>query len=189
MPRLAEAWIEMAKKYKDATPDAETPPKSGERKKLLMLGTGLLGLIILSVVLTTVIFSSMQPEAPEPTQAAEVASQTVDPAAAKAIAELKAQLERQAAAIAQLEGELAALRESSSLRQLHKILASQERSFQAFLVAMKEGMSDISNMVRGSRTWLEHYEGRLDEVIVQSQTRIDALTQGTEGAVAPLEQP
>lgn len=168
----------MAEKIKDDTPDAETPPQSGGRKKLLILGAGLLGLIVLSVVLTTLIFSNVQPDAPAATQTTEAASQTVDPAAAKAIAELKVQIERQAAAIAQLEGEVAALRESSSAPQLHKILASQERSFQAFLVAMKEGMRDIANMVRGSRTWLEHYEGRLDEVIVQSQTRAAALTQG-----------
>lgn len=168
----------MAEKAAEQSPDPEQDSKTPGRKKLLLLGGGLILLIALSITLTTVIFSSVQPDSAASDQAAEPALAARE----AALTALQEQVARQAEAIARLESELKTLQHNSAARRLQEVLISQEESFQLFLVALKEGMGDIANMVRGSRTWLEHYEGRLDEVLGQSRQRAESLDQATDTA-------
>lgn len=174
----------MAEKPRDDLNTADALPQTGGgRKKIMLFAGGLAVLIALSVGLTILFSSSMLPEAePMPEQNQAPANTGLE----TELEALQIQVASQAEAIARLEAELGLLRESSSARQLQNTLASQERSFQLFLAAMKEGMADIANMVRGSRTWLEHYEGRLDEVIDQSRKRVEALSAD---ASAPVKTP
>lgn len=153
------------------------------RQKALLLAAGLALLIALTAAATTAIFSKIHSK-PEPSRTQPVAATLPTTPDAPQLAQLRSQLESQAKTITQLQQELAQLRQSSvSSQQLQGVLASQERSFQQFLVGMKEGMTEIAHMVRGSRTWLEHYEYRLDEVIGQSEARARTLARGA------LEQP
>ena len=169
----------MAEKPNDTASDpgaASQRPLQG-RKTLFLFVAGLLVLVLVSMLATTYMYSSMNPE-PEATKSV---SSLPEPrggqADASEIAQLRTQMEIQAEAITRLEAEVASLKQSSAKKELQQTLASQERSFQQFLVAMKGGMEDIAKMVRGSRTWLEHYHGRLDEVIVQSRARSESLAQ------------
>lgn len=178
----------MADETDDQKADAVAQPSGLSRNKMLVLVGAVVALLALSVALTTLVFSAINPEpmaagseeGPGPRQEAVVVAD---------ITALRAQVEQQADAITRLEGEIVALKDSSPFEQLRNLLANQEKGFQLFLAGMKTGMNDLAHMVRGSRTWLEHYEGRLDDIIVQSQTRAEALSREPKAVAAPGLKP
>ncbi|MEX2366152.1 MAG: hypothetical protein WD601_06070, partial [Pseudohongiellaceae bacterium] len=102
----------MANEVDDQKSDSEAKPGGLSRNKILLLGAALVLLIALSVALTTFLFSAMKPEAPVAERPAGTAPR-LEPATVAEITELRVQVERQAAAIARLEGELVQLRASS----------------------------------------------------------------------------
>ncbi len=61
---------------------------------------------------------------------------------------------------------------------LRKLMIEQEQSNRQFLAALKQGMYDLSRMVKGSRTWYEVYKGDLDLVIADSKLRTESLESG-----------
>ena len=61
---------------------------------------------------------------------------------------------------------------------LRKLMIEQEESWQQFLATLKQGMYDISRMVKGSRTWYEVYKEDLDLVTKDSQHRSERLGTG-----------
>jgi len=77
------------------------------------------------------------------------------------------QLEQIAQALPALEKRL----DNSSAATFQKLLIEQEDSYQLFLTALKAGMHDLSHMVPGSRTWLEHYHEKLDGALKKSADR------------------
>src|SRR5690554_461666 len=93
------------------------------------------------------------------------------------------QLEQTKQALSTLEARL----DHSSAASFQKLLIEQEASFQKFLGALKAGMRDLSNMVPGSRTWLEHYVDQLDEVNEQSLRRQRELQHLQTGERSTLE--
>ncbi len=56
-----------------------------------------------------------------------------------------------------------------------QVLLKQEESYQLHLTALKQGMTELSRMLPGSRTWLEIYGEQMDEAIAQSQARAAEL--------------
>lgn len=175
----------MAEKTKDDLDgnSADTAAAKAALKKKLLLAGGFVLLIVISVIATVVLYRVMS-DTPPPDGPVEAAAVLVEPGDDEDQAALRALVERQAEAIARLEEEMATLRLASTPSHLQDILVSQERSFQQFLTALKEGMNDMANMVRGSRTWLELYESRINEVIAESEGRIERLKQWGTGAPA-----
>jgi hypothetical protein len=54
---------------------------------------------------------------------------------------------------------------------LRSMLASQEENHAEFIIALEQGMYELSRMVRGSRTWYEVYKEELDKVVEDSKAR------------------
>lgn len=54
---------------------------------------------------------------------------------------------------------------------VRKLALEQEASHQQFLKALKQGMLDLSRMVRGSRTWYDFYAEQIDELLAGSDRR------------------
>lgn len=90
------------------------------------------------------------------------------------------QLEQLQQALPVLETRL----ENSSATTFQKLLVEQEISFQKFLAALKTGMRDLSHMVPGSRTWLEHYQEQLNGALEQSLRRQKELQKLQTGEQA-----
>jgi len=59
----------------------------------------------------------------------------------------------------------------SSAADIKATMVKQEQSYRQFLYGMKVGMVDLAKMVTGSRTWLEVYSEKIDEVIEGSEER------------------
>ena len=59
----------------------------------------------------------------------------------------------------------------SSATDIKATMVKQEQSYRQFLYGMKVGMVDLAKMVTGSRTWLEVYSEKIDEVIEGSEER------------------
>lgn len=68
--------------------------------------------------------------------------------------------------------------------QMNAVLQEQERAFRVFLRNLKDGMFDLSRMVAGSRTWLDEYNQRIDQLIAESRAREARL-----GEISSLELP
>lgn len=62
-----------------------------------------------------------------------------------------------------------------------RTLIGQERSYQSSIAALKLGMRDLAGMIAGSRSWLEDYEAELNKPLAESQARIKALQQWSNG--------
>lgn len=63
----------------------------------------------------------------------------------------------------------------SQVSVFRNTLVEQEQSYQEFLSTMKLGMFDLAKMVQGSRTWLEIYKEKLDDVAELSKEREERL--------------
>src|SRR5690606_1819643 len=77
--------------------------------------------------------------------------------------------------------------DNSSAVTFQKLLIEQEDSFQLFLTALKAGMHDLSHMVAGSRTWLEHYHDKLDAALKKSADRQKELQRLKTGELVTPE--
>jgi len=66
----------------------------------------------------------------------------------------------------------------SSAADIKATMVKQEQSYRQFLYGMKVGMVDLAKMVTGSRTWLEVYSEKIDEVIEGSEEREAELGLG-----------
>jgi hypothetical protein len=60
--------------------------------------------------------------------------------------------------------ELTLIYDNSQVAAFQQNLIEQEQGYQSFLAALKLGMVDLAKMVQGSRTWLDVYNEKLDEV-------------------------
>jgi flagellar basal body-associated protein FliL len=67
---------------------------------------------------------------------------------------------------------------------IRTLLQNQEKSYQRFLKALKQGMYDMSRMVKGSRTWYEVYSEEIDAILAGGVRRIQQL-EGLKPAVKP----
>lgn len=159
-------------------PEDETGNARPGRRNLLLAGAGLGLVVLVSVALTAVLMFAFPAEPP----ASEPKAVSMTPAVLEKAdtQRLDALIRQQAEAIKQLQAQVQELNEGQGEENLKAAMADQEQRYQAFLATMKEGMVDLANMVRGSRTWLEQYGARLDEAIQNSKTREQALLSGTE---------
>lgn len=150
---------------------ATTAPPRGRR--LLLWGGGLALVVLLSVGSTVLLFSALQTKPqPSPVNARTVATNY---AAASELERLQGQIDQQAREMALMREKIQALDDAVADGDLGAALADQERRYQQFLSTMKEGMVDLANMVRGSRTWLEQYGAQLDQAFENSKAREQAL--------------
>lgn len=54
-------------------------------------------------------------------------------------------------------------------------LVSREKDYQKFIATLKSGTSDLANMTRGSREWLDGYNAELDKLSESSAARQQIL--------------
>lgn len=108
-----------------------------------------------------------------------IATNTVDIATAEAkILELQKTSNEATKIILQnevIKGQMEKLLEDANIHnyaRLRATIVDQEISNLQFLEALKQGMYELSRMVRGSRTWYEVYKEQLDIVIEDSEARV-----------------
>ncbi|QCF27303.1 hypothetical protein [Hydrocarboniclastica marina] len=159
-------------------PEDDTGDARPGRRKLLLVSAGLALVVLVSVALTAVLMFAFQEDPPTPEPKALI--QTPDSLEKADTQRLDALIQQQAETIKQLQAQVQKLNEGQGDESLKAAMADQEQRYQAFLVTMKEGMVDLANMVRGSRTWLEQYGARLDEAIQNSKAREQALLSRAE---------
>lgn len=74
-----------------------------------------------------------------------------------------------------IKGQLEQLLKDANIHNYARLriaMVDQEISHIQFLEALKQGMFELSRMVRGSRTWYEVYKEELDAVIADSEARL-----------------
>ena len=84
------------------------------------------------------------------------------------------QLQQMMANLEDMQERIALLEQNyqlSSAADIKATMVKQEQSYRQFLYGMKVGMVDLAKMVTGSRTWLEVYSEKIDEVIEGSEER------------------
>lgn len=92
---------------------------------------------------------------------------------------LQAEVQAYREALAQTRSILDANQASAIQAQL----LGQERSYQRHLRALKQGMTDLSKMLPGSRTWLDIYHEQMDAALLESQQREQVLLQRQSSAL------
>lgn len=91
------------------------------------------------------------------------------------------QLQQMMANLEDMQERIALLEQNyqlSSAADIKATMVKQEQSYRQFLYGMKVGMVDLAKMVTGSRTWLEVYSEKIDEVIEGSEEREAELGLG-----------
>jgi len=91
------------------------------------------------------------------------------------------QLQQMMANLEDMQERIALLEQNyqlSSATDIKATMVKQEQSYRQFLYGMKVGMVDLAKMVTGSRTWLEVYSEKIDEVIEGSEEREAELGLG-----------
>lgn len=81
------------------------------------------------------------------------------------------QAEQMASMLDTLEQGVAA----SSSAQMLALMIEQEGNYQEFLTNLKTGMQEMSDMVRGSRTWFDEYNRRMNVANEASKARLERL--------------
>lgn len=91
------------------------------------------------------------------------------------------QLQQMMANLEDMQERIALLEQNyqlSSAADIKATMVKQEQSYRQFLYGMKVGMVDLAKMVTGSRTWLEVYSEKIDDVIEGSEEREAELGLG-----------
>ncbi|MFP8965566.1 hypothetical protein ACKC9G_03175 [Pokkaliibacter sp. CJK22405] len=101
------------------------------------------------------------------------------------LTEQKAQAVRMETMLTSLESALSA----SSNQKMLDLLIEQEVSYQAFLANLKNGMEEMSAMVRGSRSWLDEYNLRMTTAEEASRLRLERLKQLQNSIKRSVSQP
>jgi hypothetical protein len=121
-------------------------------------------LVILSVSLTVLILKLMHVDEPYVPRSSFEEQKVI-------IQALRTELEQQKGAIVSLS----LTYQQSQAATFQQTLIEQEQSYQEFLSTLKLGMYDLAKMVQGSRTWLDVYNDKLDDVHNLSEQREKTL--------------
>ncbi len=177
--------------------DAESPLSDSERlanlekarrlDRLLLAGVALLLMMVLASWLT----ASLLAPADEPP--------TISAAQVEALEQRILGLEQQMLALAKQQRQLeqqpsappasaaaaaAAGMDAKDLALIIQTLQGQEQGYQQSLMALKAGMRELAGMVRGSRSWLDHYDEALNQPLAASRKRLERLQQWAPPAPA-----
>ncbi|MCY1539094.1 hypothetical protein D9M68_746630 [compost metagenome] len=166
--------------------------KSSRLDRIVLIVLGVVLIMILASWSTWGLVSFLGAEEESASSQIE-ALQTRVETSAKQVEDLKLQLDKlrttASSTPAPTAPAIARDNDPESLRQIAKVLLSQELSFQHSLTALKAGMRDLAGMIAGSRSWLDDYNEALDKSLNESRERVQALQSLLTGkSTAPTAQ-